>query len=365
MQPLFEFGNWLCQPVVFYTGLLAAFAGALACRGFLVKTKAAASLLDIGLLMFGVSTLNPQFAREATRPDNAALWTMLFLTGLCLWVAFRQAVDNDARLRQGLKPEEAEAATARLHVWPHLLYLELVVAAFVTALLLLWAIGLSAPLEQPADPANSPNPAKAPWYFVGLQELLVYFDPWIAGVLLPLMAVTGLVCLPYCDRNPEGVGHFSFEKRRFAIAIFLFAFLLLWLAPIVVGTFLRGPNWSFYGPYEPWDVHKLSAANNVNLSQLFWQDLMRFLTGQPRAMEAMHWFKRELPGFIVLALYLTVVPAVVARIYKKLYEQLGFIRYSIVILHLLVMLAVPIKMYLRWAFNLKYVIFVPEFFFGV
>jgi len=365
LQPFFKLVNWLCQPVVFYTVLLAVFFAALAWRRILVRRRVAIAILTAALVFIGVSAFSPQFLREAAKADNVALWALVFLTGLCLWAGFHQAVRNDERRKAGLQPEESEAAQRELQVWPHLLYLELIVAAFAVALLCFSSVGLEAPLEQPANPANSPNPAKAPWYFVGLQELLVYFDPWIAGVLLPAMTVTGLMCLPYCDPNPEGVGHFSFERRRFAIATYLFGFLLIWVAPILVGTFLRGSNWAFFGLYEPWDTHKVVATGSINLSQFFWQDGMRLVTGQPRALESLHWLVREAPGLILLAAYFTVAPWLGSKVFKNAYRTLGFVRYSIVALHLLVMFAVPIKMYLRWALGLKYIVFVPEYFFDV
>jgi len=357
--------NWLCQPAVFWTVLIGAFLGALAFRKLLVRRAVASSILAGALVFAALSTFSPQFLKEAAKPDYLPLWAMLFLTGLCLWGAFYQAVRNDERLKLGLQPEEAAAAQEDLHVWPYLLYLEAIVAAFAMAILLAWALGFEAPLEQPANPANSPNPAKAPWYFVGLQEMLVYFDPWIGGVLLPVMTITGLICLPYCDPNPEGAGYFSFERRKFSITTYLFGFLVLWIAMICAGAFLRGPNWSSFGLYEPWDVHKLAQTNDTNLSQFFWQDAMNWLTGRPRALESLHWLKRELPGFLVVAAYFLLLPVLGARLFRNPYRQLGWLRYSIVAFHLLVLLAVPIKMYLRFAFNLKYIIFVPEYSFDV
>lgn len=365
MQPFFNTVNWFCQPLVFWAALLGVLFGGLACRKILVKRAVASSILAGGLVFLALSTFSPQFLKAAAQPDYLPLWAMLFLSGLCLWAAFYQAVRNDERLRQGLGPEEAAAAQENLPVWPYLLYLEAIVAAFAVAILLVWAMGLEAPLEQPANPANSLNPAKAPWYFVGLQELLVYFDPWIAGVLLPLLAVTGLVCLPYCDPNPEGSGYFSFERRKYAITTYLFGFLAIWVVMIYAGAFLRGPNWDSFGLYEPRDAHKVAAARNINLSQFFWQDVVNWLTGRPRALESMHWFKRELPGFLAVAAYFVALPLLGARLFRNLYRQLGWVRYCIVIFHLLVMLAVPIKICLRYAFNLKYVIFVPEYFFDV
>jgi hypothetical protein len=351
--------------VIFYTGTIAAFFGAIILRKIWVRPMVALGLLIGSFIFVGISCFSHQFAGEAAKPDNVPLWIMIYLTAICLWAAFYQMVNNDERIKQGLRVDEAEAADEKLHVWPYLVYIEGIVAAFVLALLFIWAMGLEAPLEQFANPAKSPNPAKAPWYFLGLQELLVYFDPWIAGVALPGMIITGLIALPYCDPNPKGVGYYTFEQRPFAIITYLFGFLMMWIVLIFVGTLLRGQNWNFFGLYEPWDEHKLILANNINVSQLFWQDLMKMVTGHPIAVESLHWAKREIPGFLILGFYFTVLPGVIALVFKKFYQQLGFIRYSIVIMHLIVMLAVPIKMYLRWAFNLKYIVFIPEYFFNV
>lgn len=358
LQPFFQTVNYLCQPVIFYTGITLAFFGALAFRKFLVKPPVAIGMLVGSFIFIGISCFNPQFAREAAKPDNVPLWIMLYLTGICLWVSFWQGVNNDERMKQGLRPNEAEAADEKLHVWPYLLYIEGIVAAFVLALLFIWSMGLEAPLEQAANPSISPNPAKAPWYFLGLQELLVYFDPWIAGVLLPLMIITGLIALPYCDPNPKGVGYYTFEQRKFAITTYLFGFLMMWVVLIFVGTLLRGQNWNFFGLYEAWDPHKLTSMNNINLSEFFWQVIIGKATPN-------QWWMRELPGFVVLGAYFTILPGLLALIFRKFFQQLGLIRFSIVVIHLIVMLAVPIKMYLRWAFNLKYIVFIPEFFFNV
>ncbi len=105
----------------------------------------------------------------------------------------------------------------------------MLVAMIVVAGLLLWSVLLDAPLEEHANPNLTPNPAKAPWYFLGLQEMLLYFDPWIAGVALPGLIIVGLIALPYLDINPKGNGYFSFSERRYAILIFCFGFLFLWI----------------------------------------------------------------------------------------------------------------------------------------
>ena len=83
---------------------------------------------------------------------------------------------------------------------------------FVTTLWMIWSILLPAPLEQPANPADSPNPSKAPWYFLGLQEMLVYFDPWLAGVVFPTLIVVGLMAIPYIDTNPQRERLLHFQR---------------------------------------------------------------------------------------------------------------------------------------------------------
>src|SRR5262249_7273463 len=168
----------------------------------------------------------------------------------------------------------------------------------------------------------------APWYFLGLQEMLVYFDPWMAGVVLPTFILIGLMAIPYIDFNQSGNGYFSFQARKFAITFFLFGFLVLWVTLIVLGTFLRGPNWNFFGPFEYWDPHKVDPLVNINVSEIFWRDWF----GKP-----LDGFKdkygsffgpiiRELPGFFLVFVYLFVLPPLLARtVLKKYFVRMGFI----------------------------------------
>ncbi len=126
--------------------------------------------------------------------------------------------------------------------WPHLVYRELIVTLVVTATLLALALWLQAPLEAEADPSRTPNPAKAPWYFLGVQELAHYSAFW-GGVFVPAATLLGLALLPYLDTHAEGVGRYLPKERRIAQA--LFAALLLFMAvTTVVGTLFRGPAWA-------------------------------------------------------------------------------------------------------------------------
>ena len=288
-----------------------------------------------------------------------------------------QAHENDARIARGEPVLEASNGEAdKTSVWPNLVYIELIAMVLMTILLIAWAITFQAPIEEPANPARTPNPSKAPWYFLGLQEMLVYYDPWLAGVVFPSLIVVGLMAIPYIDKNPKGSGYYSFAERRVEITLFLFGFLILWVLLLLLGTFLRGPNWNFFGPYEFWDTHKLEALVNVNLSEYFWVKMLN--TRMPSMLV------RELPGILLVILYIGVLPVLLAtrdRLVaipagkgktrtivpglKKYYDKLGPVRYSVFVLLLLSMMALPIKMVLRWLFNLKYIVAMPEIFFNI
>jgi hypothetical protein len=237
----------------------------------------------------------------------------------------------------------------------------------MTAVLILWAIALKAPLEEPASAVKTPNPSKAPWYFLGLQEMLVYFDPWMAGVVLPSLVVGGLMAIPFLDFNKSGNGYYTIKERRFAYAIFQVGFIEMWVVLIVLGTFLRGPNWNLFGPYEYWDAHKVEALNNVDLSQMFWVNLLN--VGMPKAADGATTFTkivtiiyRESPGIVLIAAYFVVFPPVMAlTVFKKFFLRMGFIRFMVMSNLLLFMALLPIKMVLRWSFNLKYLIAIPEY----
>ena len=171
-------------------------------------------------------------------------------------------------------PTLEELEPEKTLTWPDLVYTELICMVLLTIFLVVWGIALQAPLEQPASSTVAPNPSKAPWYFLGLQEMLVYFDPWMAGVVLPSMIIVGLMAIPYIDTNKSGNGYYTYNDRKFAYLTFQYGFVILWVVLILLGTFLRGPNWNFFGPYEFWDLHKLIPLNNVNLSDIVWIQLL-------------------------------------------------------------------------------------------
>jgi hypothetical protein len=133
----------------------------------------------------------------------------------------------------------------KVHVWPHLLVVEFVAALVMTAFLLLFAIFVNAPLQPIANINRTPNPSKAPWYFLGLQELLTMFHPMVAGVTIPGLGLIALILAPYSDRNPSTKP----EDRKFAIAL-MTLFMMFWAVLVIIGVFFRGPGFNFTFPWR-------------------------------------------------------------------------------------------------------------------
>jgi hypothetical protein len=321
--------------------------------------RSAAILFTIMFVFLGLSMLDPNFLLIVTKPDNVPIVGMLFLVPFFTWFALREAVRNDRRISEGKPVTEQDETAEKVLTWPDLVYTELICMVILTVILIAWSIFLKAPIEEPANPAASPNPSKAPWYFLGLQEMLVYFDPWLAGVVFPGLIIVGLMAIPYIDTNPKGNGYYTLKERRWEITVFLFGFLILWILLVILGTFLRGPNWNFFGPYEYWDVHKLEALVNVNLSEYIWvKGLGMGLPTNPLI--------REMFGFLAIFAYFLAIPPLLAKKwFNRFYGTLGPVRYHVMVFLLLCMAALPIKMLLRWLFNLKYIVGIPEYFFNI
>jgi len=354
-----EFINSISSPVTLFSFAIGTLVLFLSFPKQLTSPRVSGpiALAGIGFFVFGLT--DHHFRVIITTPDNVPIVAMFFLMAYFTWYAMRKAVLNDERLQGGKPPVEKEESEQKVLVFPYLIFIEFVVALFYAAMLVIWSLALKAPLEDPANPTISPNPSKAPWYFLGLQELLVYFDPWIAGVLIPTLIIVGLCALPYLDRGPKGSGYYSFAQRRVWVSGFLFCFWILWITLIIFGTFLRGPNWNFFGPFETWNIHKVVPLVNVNLSDLV------FIKWMGRGLPE-QWFVREAPGFLVLGVYFLIPPLIAAWTFsRKALEQMGVVRFVIASFLVLMIFAIPIKMYLRWAFNLKYIVAIPEFFFNI
>ena len=236
-----------------------------------------------------------------------------------------------------LTVDEEEATEERVLTWPSLVYREFIAAIVVTVILVLVSWAFMAPLEEIANPAQTPNPAKAPWYFLGLQELLVYFDPWIAGVVLPGLIILGLVVIPYVDRRPtQGGGGYRFRGREFELLVFGFGYFL-WCALILIGVYFRGRGWAWYWPWEETTVDKVVVEE------------LRYMPPAP-------------VGWGLLVGYFTLGFLLPARLFKQWRRELGGTRYALVMAFTLLMFAAPLKIILRLVFHYHYLVQTPWFY---
>ena len=301
------------------------------------------------------------FIEIISKPDNVAIVIMMITVLFFTCLAFFYAISGDRRRsKEGAEEpssdlkhdsEDKTSTWDYLPTWPYLVRKEFIVAILVVVFLMVWSIIFDAPLEEIANPTRTPNPAKAPWYFLGLQEMLVYFDPWIAGVVMPTFIVLGLCLIPYIDFNPKGNGYYTWRERKFAISIYSFGFLILWITLIVIGVFMRGPGWVWFWPWQEWDPHVVTAEINIDLSQIFGVD------------------SRSLLGFIIGGLvtigYFAVGTALPYKYLQKrgsnALAKLGHVKYLIVVTFLLMMLGLPIKIFLRLLFHIKYIWATPWF----
>ena len=148
-------------------------------------------------------------------------------------------------VKSGSIQDVKAAPIDKVHVWPHLLVVEFVATLVMTAVLLVFSVFINAPLLALANVNQTPNPSKAPWYFLGLQELLTMFHPMVAGVTIPGMAIFGVMLAPYTDRNPSNKP----EDRKFAIAL-MTVFLMFWAVLVIIGVFFRGRGFNFTFPWR-------------------------------------------------------------------------------------------------------------------
>lgn len=355
IHTLREIVNWLSNPVLYFTYVAVGWWAMMKYYQTWTKPKFVLTVVALVLAFMVFAWGDPNFHREAVKPDNIPIWIMSFGTGFLIWLAMRRAALNDQLMAEGKPNLEKQESDKKVFTWPDLVYSELICMVVFTAGLILWAIVFKAPLEDPANSGITPPIAKAPWYFLGLQEMLVYYDPWIAGVVLPVFIILGLMAIPYMDFNPKGNGYYTIRERFVAIWIFGFGFIVLWISLIFLGTFMRGPAWNFFGPFEMWDAHKVVSAPNINLSEIIWVRILN--VGLPQNI-----MLREIWGFGVLVFYLGFLPYALARKWlKEYYEKMGPVRFYLFAQLLLVMVSLPIKMYLRWIFAFKYVVSIPEY----
>ena len=303
-----------------------------------------------------------QVWKIASVPDNVPILLMMVLVPVYLLYGLRQAMAND-RLIKWLEADPELAKThhrttfahneswpQRVHSWPYLLKIELLVTLIITVILIVWSIVLDAPLEAPANPNFTMNPSKAPWYFLGLQELLVYFDPWLSGVVFPCLITGGLMAIPYCDTNPLGNGYYTYRQRKFSLWTFIFGFLVLWLSLIIIGVFIRGPGWMWFWPGQTWDHHRQVHEINRNLNELVG------ITAQPML---------GIFGGLVVGSYAAIAGFVFHKLFVKFkpreYMNMNFIQYALMQFFMIAMMALPMKVLLRLLFRIKYVWVTPWF----
>jgi len=132
--------------------------------------------------------------------------------------------------------------------WPHLLIREMALFTFCLAAILALAVWCPPPLELPANPQRPPNPAKAPWYFLGLQELVAY-DAFWGGLGIPGIVIIALMAIPYLDRNHSGIGRWFAKSRRTACILFTI-YVIVVIILIIIGVYFRGPNWAWFLPWQ-------------------------------------------------------------------------------------------------------------------
>ncbi len=287
-----------------------------------------------------------------------------------------------------------EANEEKVDVWPHLIKREYIAAAATVIFIMVWSILQNAPLEAIANPNVTTNPSKAPWYFVGLQELLVYFDPWIAGVVMPGLIIVGLIAIPYIDTNPKGIGYYAWKERPFANTLFMLG-VVMWFALIYIGYACRGPNYAWYWPWESWFITKPAPPPTWSVfgpkdvgafSMLIGIPLMGAVSAAwlllPKLIQKELDGTKVTGGFLgLLALFAAAGMAmgrmdaiqagfmlflVGASFYygfvlpQRHIRTLDWPRYLVTMILVISTMSVPLKMCASLAFNIKYVLTIPS-----
>lgn len=211
-------------------------------------------------------------------------------------------------------------------------------------------------VDQTTGRWSNPN---NPQIITGVQELLVYFDPWLALRVFPIVYTAGLAVIPFLKKQSEiRTGSRPVRADVVVISLLLIGAEMVWLTLIATEVFLRGPNWNLFWPGETWDEYKLVPLTSLNLSEKFW-----FLLG--RSMNGMPWAMRELPGLMLVAGYLVGGLVLAYIFFRSSNCKTPYWRWAVLVLLLQIAALVPLKMASRWAFDIKYWIYVPEHFWNI
>ena len=281
------------------------------------------------------------------------------------WYGLRQALANDRLIAQlEADPELAKTHHRKIlpwkpgwakevHVWPYLLRIEFLAAIIVTVILMVWSITLNAPLEELANPNLTMNPAKAPWYFLGLQEMLVYFDPWMAGVVMPTLIIVGLMVIPYIDSQSAGhrLLHLEAAQVRHRDVLLRLHGALAHHdrdrhvhSRAGMDVVLAGPNLGS----QPRDLRGESrSAGHSSASPRY---RARSSSGP------LPWAPTSaLAGWVIHKLI------TLTEFNRKIYQRMSLLQYVTMQIFLIIMLALPIKILMRLLFRIKYIWVTPWF----
>ncbi len=344
MDAFTEACNVLASPPVSFSVALALFfAGA---RSRLPWTHLGGALVGLGtVVLLAVALRHEGFRRLLLDPSRLPAAVLLLASAAVLWGSLR---------RRGSASTDGDAVAGG----PRKRF-QTAMAILLTGLaVVLCAALLGPPLAGPADPAAPTDPGKVPWCLVALQEMQLYLPPWAAWGLLPLLFLGGLLALPAFG-TAGGEERDARRGQRERLTAFLFGWWMLWLWPLWVGTFLRGPGWRAYGPFEAWDAGRPPAPAPLPLSELVW---VRWLgAAVPESAAA-----RELPGLLLVVFFFVVLPWILPRLkatrgffgrYKK---ALGGWRYRLALALLLALTLLPLKMLGHWLFGVGAWVHLPE-----
>ena len=256
-----------------------------------------------------------------------------------MWIADKIFLFEGGLLSKDLPKGTTETTDRKdapdmLPVYPGHVFKEFL-AALACLLVLAWlGLLIDAPLDVSADPDFTPNPAKAPWYFLGFQELLLYFDPWLAGVVIPFVIIAGLILVPLLDADRQGEGRYAFRSRIWAVLPFTAGLLFLVLLTAMAAWF-RGSNWDWYWPWQDWAMAKPARTDFRSLP---------------------NWL-----GLSLIGIYYLLGMLLPVAFWRRRFEQWGRLRYSAYFFLALTMAAIVIKILLRLLLNVRYVVQTPWF----